>query len=91
MQHEDGPLERLKAQLFGNGMRQVEGINYTEMFRPVLHPLSIQLILTLPVIHEWRLMQGVLSDSYQAFGCLAVEKECGQSGDSRRTTTISCL
>lgn len=51
-QREDGSIERFKVCLVANGMHQVEGTDYTETFSPVVHPLSIRLVLTLAVTHE---------------------------------------
>lgn len=46
---EDGSVERLKARLVMNGMRQIKGTDYHEVFAPVVKPVSIRLILTIAV------------------------------------------
>ena len=53
----DGSLERLKARLVAKGFNQVDGIDFSETFSPVIKPGSIRLILTVAVVQGWDIRQ----------------------------------
>lgn len=56
--NDDRSIERLNAHhLVANGKRQIQGCDYEDTFSPVVHPLSIRLILTLAVSKDWRIHQ----------------------------------
>jgi hypothetical protein len=55
--HQDGSVERHKAQLVAKGFSQVEGIDYNETFSPVAKMNSICLVLALAASHKWEVHQ----------------------------------
>ena len=42
-----------KARLVAQGFSQVEGVNYNELFSPVVHFESMHLMLTLAALYNW--------------------------------------
>jgi len=61
---EDGTVERYKARWVANGMRQVEGTDYTQTFSPVVKAISVRLVLTLAVTRDWKLVQLDISNAF---------------------------
>jgi hypothetical protein len=53
----DGSLERLKAHLVAKGFNQVDGIDFSENFSPVIKPASIRLVLTIVAVKGWEIRQ----------------------------------
>ncbi|XP_035541937.1 uncharacterized mitochondrial protein AtMg00810-like [Juglans regia] len=53
----DSTLERLKAQLVAKGYSQVDGVDFSETFSPVVRPASIRVVLTLATVRKWPLHQ----------------------------------
>ena len=53
----DGSVERYKARLVAVGNHQQTGIDFREIFPPVFHPPTIQLVLSLAVTHKWPICQ----------------------------------
>ena len=53
----DGSLDRLKARLVAKGFSQVDGIDFSETFSPVIKPANIRLVLTIAVVKGWDIRQ----------------------------------
>jgi hypothetical protein len=60
----DGSLQKYKARLCVNGSRQIQGIDYTESFAPVIQWRTIRMVNTLAAMHNLKSKQ---IDFTQAF------------------------
>jgi hypothetical protein len=60
----DGSLKKCKARLCVNGSRQIQGINYTESFAPVVQWSTIRMVNTLALMQN---LKGKQIDFTQAF------------------------
>lgn len=53
----DGTLDRFKARVIAKGYHQIDGLNYTEKFSLIVKPRTIQLIITIVLVHHQPLRQ----------------------------------
>ncbi|GLT44417.1 hypothetical protein SLA2020_183190 [Shorea laevis] len=53
----DENLDRLEARLVTKGFHQVDGIDFSETFSPIVKPSSIQTVLTIATVKNWSIRQ----------------------------------
>lgn len=61
---DDGSVDRFKAWLVANRMRQIQGSDYEDTFSPVIQPLSIRLVLSLAIMNGWKIHQLDVSNAF---------------------------
>jgi hypothetical protein len=62
--HPDGSLKKDKARICVSGSRQIQGIDYTESFAPLVQLSTIRMVNTLAAMHN---LKGKQIDFTQAF------------------------
>ena len=62
--HADGSIARYKARLVAKGYLQQHGLDFDEIFSPVVKPTTMRLLLTLAVHHGWELRQLDVSNAF---------------------------
>ena len=62
--HADGSIARYKARLVAKGYLQQHGLDFDEIFSPVVKPTTMRLLLALVVHHGWELRQLDVSNSF---------------------------
>jgi len=53
----NGDIERYKARLVAKGFHQRPGLDYTQTFSPVVKPITVRLVVSLALQHNWPLRQ----------------------------------
>jgi hypothetical protein len=53
----DGSLDRLKARVVAKGFHQIDGIDFTETFSPVVKPSTIRMVITIAHVQRWSIRQ----------------------------------
>lgn len=51
----DDTLDCLKAWLVAKGFTQIDGVDFSETFSPVIKPTTICILLTLAIMKRWNL------------------------------------
>jgi len=64
----DGSLECIKAQLVAKGFNQVNGVDFSKTFSPVIKPASIRLVLTLLLLKARKFINWML----KVHSCMAL-------------------
>ncbi|KAM2276855.1 hypothetical protein ACFXTI_035234 [Malus domestica] len=62
--HPDDTIDRYKARLVAKGFHQQAGLDYKETFSPVAKPVTIRILLSLAVQHDWFLNQLDISNAF---------------------------
>lgn len=60
----DGSLAKRKARIMANGMWQHDGLDYDQTFFLIIKLVSMRLILSLTVHHDWKLHQLDVSNAF---------------------------
>jgi len=60
-QNSEGSIDRYKA---AKGFDQVDGLDFTETFSPVIKPTTVILILVVAVHYNWPILQLDLSNAF---------------------------
>jgi len=53
----DSSLDCLKARVVAKGYHQVDGVDYTETFSPVIEPGTIRMVITIALVKKWPMHQ----------------------------------
>jgi hypothetical protein len=60
----DGSIDKHKARLVARGFTQQHGIDYGDIFSPVVKPATVHLVLSLVVSRDWSLRQVDVSNAF---------------------------
>lgn len=53
----DGTVAKHKARLVAKGFHQTLGVNFSEIFSPVVKICTVRIILSLAVMQDWKVRQ----------------------------------
>ncbi|XP_016200231.1 uncharacterized protein LOC107641247 [Arachis ipaensis] len=53
----NGDIAKYKAKLVAKGNHQVEGVDYEQVFAPIIKPSSIRIVLTIALKYHWQIRQ----------------------------------
>ena len=63
-QKTDGSIDCYKARLVALGFQQVSGVDFAEMFSPVIKPATVRVVLALSVFFDWPILQFDVSNAF---------------------------
>ena len=63
-QKADGSIDRYKARLVARGFQQVDGVDFTETFSPVIKPATVRVVLALSMHLDWPILQFDVSNAF---------------------------
>ena len=56
-QYPDGTVKKLKARLCFRGDQQVQGVDFEDVYSPVVAWATIRLLLILSIVYNWKTVQ----------------------------------
>ena len=67
----DGSLDCLKARVMAKGYHQVDGLDYTKTFSPVIKPVTIRMVITIALVKKWPIRQLVVKKNAFLHGLIS--------------------
>ena len=60
----NGSISRYKARLVAKGFYQIEDIDYSETYSPVIKPITIRIILSVALANSWEIRQLDINNAF---------------------------